>query len=371
MDHLLEILKIVEGAVAVDRTKVVAYTKQLADKLSAGGDEEAAKRLRRVLGGPKSNGVSPALLSGTSRLPVDNESRLALAQEVNLSPGEAPVFLAPDVEGTVSEFIRYVRAADTLLARGVDIHPSLLIYGPPGCGKTELARHIAAELHLPLLVSRVDTIVSSFLGSTSKNIRSLFEHAMARPCVLFLDEFDAIAKLRDDQHELGELKRVVVSLLQNIDALDTKTVLVAATNHDHLLDSAVWRRFAYKVHIEKPDLSAREKLFAHFLRGFSGSEDVEVFAAAADGMSGAEIKHLADDAKRETVLAEAKSLAPEQVLRRILATRLPRETQLNADLNVRVKAARALDTKVFTVRRLAAIYQCSTGHVSKVLNADD
>src|SRR4029077_10470965 len=108
--------------------------------------------------------------------------------------------------------------------------PSLLIYGPPGCGKTQLARHVAEELHLPLLTARVDTIVSSYLGNTSKNIRSLFEHAMARPCVLFLDEFDAIAKLRDDQHELGELKRVVISLLQNIDALDSSITLIPATD---------------------------------------------------------------------------------------------------------------------------------------------
>jgi SpoVK/Ycf46/Vps4 family AAA+-type ATPase len=164
---------------------------------------------------------------------------------------------------------------------------------------------------------------------------------MARPCVLFLDEFDAIAKLRDDQHELGELKRVVVSLLQNIDALDSKTVLLAATNHEHLLDSAAWRRFAYKVHIEKPNGVAREQLFAHFLGGFS------------------------------SILQDKKAVEPEEVLRRIVAIRLTKEANSHTDINARLKAARNLDPKVFTVRRLAGIFQCSTGQVSKLLNASD
>jgi SpoVK/Ycf46/Vps4 family AAA+-type ATPase len=371
MQHLLEILKIVEGAVATDRTKVVSYTKQLADKLAQSGEDEAAKRLRRLLGTTKSSAVSPALVNSISRLPVDNESRLALAEEENIDKTEVRVFLPDDVETTVFEFIRYVKAADQLLANGVDIHPSLLIYGPPGCGKTELARHIAAELHLPLLTARVDTIVSSYLGSTSKNIRSLFEHAMARPCVLFLDEFDAIAKLRDDQHELGELKRVVVSLLQNIDALDSRTVLVAATNHEHLLDSAAWRRFAYKVHIEKPNLATREKLFTHFLDGFSSPEDCALFSSTTDGLTGADIKQLADDSKREAILEGKKMVAPEAVLRRTLTVRLPKDINSSTNLAARLKATRNLDHKVFTVRRLAGIYRCSTGQVSKLLNSTE
>jgi len=84
------------------------------------------------------------------------------------------------------------------------------MYGPPGTGKSRLARHIARELGLDLYVARLDGLISSFLGSTSKNIRALFDFASKTPCVLFLDEFDAIAKLRGDTQELGELKRVVM-----------------------------------------------------------------------------------------------------------------------------------------------------------------
>ncbi|MBV3966614.1 ATP-binding protein, partial [Bacteroides fragilis] len=107
---------------------------------------------------------------------------------------------------------------------GLNIRKSLLLYGAPGCGKTSIAHYISEKTGLPLVVSRLDAIVSSLLGSTAKNLSRIFSYVNSMPCILLLDEFDALAKARDDNHELGELKRVINSLLQNIDSMSPSTV---------------------------------------------------------------------------------------------------------------------------------------------------
>ena len=135
------------------------------------------------------------------------------------------------------------------------------MYGPPGTGKSRLARFIAQELGLDLYIARLDGLISSFLGSTSKNIRALFDFAAKTPCILFLDEFDAIAKLRGDTQELGELKRVVNSFIQNLDTLGTQSIVIAATNHEELLDSAIWRRFSYRLALNFPTADLREMMW--------------------------------------------------------------------------------------------------------------
>ncbi|WP_181164838.1 ATP-binding protein [Mesorhizobium sp. B2-9-1] len=140
-----------------------------------------------------------------------------------------------------------------------DLLPSrtLLFSGPPGVGKTLSARWIAASLDMPLVTLDLATVMSSFLGKTGSNIRSVLDFAKSMECVLLLDEFDAIAKRRDDEGDVGELKRLVTVLLQEIDTWPATSLLIAATNHAELLDPAIWRRFDEVVQFDLPTREQR------------------------------------------------------------------------------------------------------------------
>ncbi|WP_146660762.1 AAA family ATPase [Enhygromyxa salina] len=367
MDHLLEVLKILDGAVNADHAKVASYAEQLALKLESGGDSRSAERVRRTVRGGRMTELSGARLNPS--LPVDSESRLALADERHFKHDEICVFLDAATQTRVTDFVRYVGASARLLASGVGIAPSLLLHGPPGTGKTELAKYVSAQLSLPLLTARTDALVSSYLGSTSKNLRLLFEHAMGRPCVLFLDEFDAVAKLRDDQHELGELKRVVVTLLQNMDALDNKTVILAATNHEHLLDAAVWRRFAFRLKIGLPGPAIREQMFGHFLANHRPVKlAFDQLAVATEGLSGADIQELCNDARREAVLSDAEHVSVNGLLMRIARSRYPELESF--PIRDQMVALRELNPKLFTIRRISELLGISTGKISTLLREE-
>lgn len=364
--HLLEILKILEGAVASDPQKVAAYGEQLAARLEADGSQRAAASVRSVLARVRTREISAAR-AVTGRVPVDGESRLALGDLSTPRADEEVVYLPQDAAERVEEFLAFVGAADRLLVHGVGISPTLLLFGPPGCGKTALARFVAARLQLPLITARVDSLISAYLGNTAKNLRALFEHAMSRPCVLFLDEFDALAKLRDDQHELGELKRVVVSLLQNIDNLDSKTVLLAATNHDHLLDPAIWRRFAFKVQLGPPAIEERLKIIERALGAFGAPEIIADLGHLCESLSGAEIVDICTDAKRSAILRGDAAVSELDVFRRVLAIKTPAALKAGTPIGERARAMRSASPAIFTYRRIAALLSVSLGHVAKLL----
>lgn len=366
MDYLREVTKIAEWGLRGDQIRVTAYLNQLIEKLTAVGDSKAALRLQELLDGTDSL-VSTSSAGGQTRLPVDGESRLALADEEVPDFKDWPIILNSSTKRRVDEFIEYVEKADELETHGVGMTPSLIAYGPPGTGKTQLARYIAGRLKMPLIVARADTLISSYLGSTSKNIRTLFDHVAHRHCILFLDELDAFAKLRDDQQELGELKRVVVSLLQNLDKLDHHTVLLAATNHEHLLDPAIWRRFTFKLPLNHPALSERIDFIKLFLDGREVNLDIELLGELTNGLSGSEIKMVCHDGIRDAVVRNGGKVDEERLIMNLIRSRLGNGVSLDDPDQQVLKDIKALAPQFFNGKKLAELFSTSPSTISRKL----
>jgi len=171
------------------------------------------------------------------------------------------IVLSRELENSLKMIVKEIKNKEKLYDWGIKEFGRILLYGLPGTGKTLWAYVLTNELKYELLYVRLDALISSYLGETGKNIRKIFDLANNSNLVLFIDEFDAIAKMRDDSRELGELKRVVNVLIQNIDNFNSNSILVAATNHPQLLDVAIWRRFDEVLEFDLPNKLAREKIF--------------------------------------------------------------------------------------------------------------
>jgi len=300
-----ELFRIVSGALRLDIDKVRNYTAFLADKIEKAGNAAAAKRLRKMLE-ESDHQLRPAGTALAKALPVDTDSRFPLIELVNLRAlSEPPIVLEQDQWDIVNEFLSIAKSYGQAETEGVSASLSFLVYGPPGTGKSRLARHIAHDLGLDLYVARLDGLISSFLGSTSKNIRALFDFAARTPCVLFLDEFDAIAKLRGDSQELGELKRVVNSFIQNLDSLGSQCIVIAATNHHELLDSAVWRRFSYRLLLQFPSADLRRQIWQGFLGSLQFmAREIELLVDLSEGFSGSDIHEVCVRLRRRRITSK-------------------------------------------------------------------
>lgn len=162
------------------------------------------------------------------------------------------------------EVVQEHHRLDLLRSYNLEPRNRLLLIGPPGNGKTSLAEAFAHALLVPLLIVRYEGVVGTYLGETAVRLHRLLEHARTRKCVLFFDEFETLGKERGDRHETGEIKRVVSSLLMQIDALPSHVVVIGATNHPELLDRAVWRRFQVRMTLPEPTRARLAEWFAKF-----------------------------------------------------------------------------------------------------------
>lgn len=301
-----EVIKIIEGGLDSDKEKVLSYARLLAKNLEQEGEKSFSNKIRKTLEKKTSH---PVYLDELLSLPVDQESKLSIA-DVSYPDSDVPNLVLPYyIQVKLDDFLNQIKFKDALQKRGVDSVATLLLYGPPGCGKTSIASYVSNKSGLPLVTAKLDTLISSLLGSTAKNIRKIFDFANSKPCILFLDEFDAIAKARDDQHELGELKRVVNSLLQNIDAFSKNNILIAATNHEKLLDSAIWRRFTSIVEVPNPESEDIVKLVDYFFGDIawdfkSDQKKCEYISKVLADVSPSNIKTLCHSTIRKMVISD-------------------------------------------------------------------
>ena len=213
------------------------------------------------------------------------------------------------------EVIEEQRRIELLRAHGLEPRHRILIVGVPGTGKTSLAEAMAEAMLLPLVIIRYEMVIGSFLGETGARLAQLFEWARSRRCVLFFDEFDAIAKERGDIHETGEVKRVVSSLLMLIDELPSHVVVIAASNHPELLDRAVDRRFEVKLDLPAPDPDARVAWWSRFLGRLDKKPkaSAKTLASRTPVKNFAELDDLGTDIRRQLVLNVGSS--PDRVFK--------------------------------------------------------
>ena len=317
------ILPLSRMALNGDRDRIQHQIERLCDALKD-SDPKQAEKLARLLSRHKQrHDLAPIALkqmrsrlntselpgdtlSRSTPIPTDRETGAPLVRLVFPDEHDKNIpILESDLADAVADHLKEWGRLEDLARVGVKPNMSCLLYGEPGVGKTILARFIGNQVRLPIVEARLDGLVSSFLGTTARNIGMLFDFAARYRCILFLDEFDAIAKARDDSHEVGEVKRVVNALLQCLDARKDQGFTLAATNHEHLLDPAVWRRFDARIQIPKPNSNTRAVMLKRFLEPICLPESyIRMFVWLTEDMSGSDLEAFVTGGKRYLVLHE-------------------------------------------------------------------
>ncbi|KAA6096657.1 AAA family ATPase [Pantoea sp. B_9] len=289
-----ELFKLIEQGIKGNANAFTLLCRKMINSIRKNDDALASKLASLVAEGTVLRGAS-----NKAPLPVDGDSRRNLLQETPVDAiSEEPIWsseISTKLESIVNERIN----ATSLFEAGLEPVKTVLLSGPPGVGKTMSAHWLAAKLNLPLLTLDLSSVMSSLLGKTGNNIKSVMDYAKEKPCVLLLDEFDAVAKRRDDDRDVGELKRLVTVLLQTIDEWPATSLLVAATNHPDILDPAVWRRFEHILKFNSPSIDLIDKYLVK--NGIEPSLSKKL-SPLLDGLSFAIINRILNFSKKNEVL---------------------------------------------------------------------
>ena len=297
------LLKLVKAGLSGD----TALTKKVVQAVIA---EERVKQ-HNVIANQLEDALKTSQSSLTSSptrsvIPVLYDKIESFLYSVNPNKPLSQLVLSKFVCSSLQEFVMEYSRADVLRSYNLEPRNRVLLVGEPGNGKTSIAEVLATELMVPMFVIRYDGIIGSYLGETASRLEKMFNFIKTQQCVLFFDEFDAIGKERGDQHETGEIKRVVSSLLLQIDKLPSYVIVVAATNHSELLDKAVWRRFQVKLTIDKPDQELINEWLDKFELDFGHRLPTkrDRLVSQLQGLSFAEIEEFGLSIRRRYALAQ-------------------------------------------------------------------
>lgn len=292
------LISLVRAGAAGDREMLKSTTEAIMADERAKNHHVLADRLQRALSAvpvtPPSLATSPAG-AGTGR-----EAIIEIQPQLRLEELMLSLPVRENGRQLIEEHVR----VDVLRAHGYEPRHRILLSGPPGNGKTSFAEGIAEALGIPFFIVRYDALIGSYLGETNTRLRKLFDYVRTQPSVLFFDEFDAVGKERGDNHETGEIKRVVSFLLMQLDQLPSYVVVIAATNHAELLDRAVWRRFQIRLSFPAPD---RSQIEVFLDRIFSNWPEVprmtvQKIAAGLGSISYAEALDFCQNVRRRNIL---------------------------------------------------------------------
>lgn len=296
------ILTLVRAGAAGDKALLRSTVETLAAEERAKKHTILADRLTRAIQVNGHSSSAPTPLHGGV---MQGKGGQEFLSETHPQRSMTELILTPTARREIENLVEEQFGADLLRSHGIQPRHRVLMSGPPGNGKTALAEATAESLGVPLLTVRYDALIGSYLGETTQRLARLFEYVRARPCVLFFDEFDAVGKERGDVHETGEIKRVVSGLLLQVDALPSHVIVMAATNHQELLDRAVWRRFQLRLSLPSP---TRNQIAQFLTRGFRtmpdlGEVDTASIAATLGSISYAETTEFLIDLRRRHVLS--------------------------------------------------------------------
>jgi SpoVK/Ycf46/Vps4 family AAA+-type ATPase len=275
-----------------------------------------ANDLEQILYG-QAKPLAPAALSRLlPAIPTDKERGLPLLDIRQPQRNLEELILSESGLAAIEELLEEHRRQDILHTYGLQPSAKVLFFGPPGCGKTLAAEVIACELNLPLAIVRLDALVSSYLGETAANLRKVFDFIAQYPLIALFDEFDALGKERSDNTEHGELRRVVNAVLQMMDAYRGKSIILAATNHEQILDTAVWRRFDDTLEFPLPTAELLTKVLQLKLRGVRRQFDIDAKDTHSlfQGLSPADIERIVRRAMKRMILRNQEFLGMKELI---------------------------------------------------------